>query len=58
MILPLLVSGCVSAVSDSALCSGTAAERTAHAQALAVDGGDRSVQTGQALIAKLDAGCG
>lgn len=52
------VSGCASAVSDSALCGGTERARTAHAAALAKDGGPLSLATGRALIATLDAGCG
>jgi hypothetical protein len=56
--LTLLVSGCVTVTSDSAVCDGTAALRTVHAAALVEDGGDRSIVTGQALIATLDAGCG
>jgi hypothetical protein len=56
--LMLLVSGCASAVSDRAICDGTIADRSAHAAALAQDGGDLSVTTGQVLIQKLDAACG
>jgi len=55
--LMLLASGCTIAVSNSALCDGTAAARTEHAAALAVDGGDASVVTGARLIMMLDAGC-
>ena len=53
----LLVSGCVSVGSGKAICDATAALRTLHAEALAEDGGDRSVVTGQSLISVLDAGC-
>ena len=53
----MLVSGCVTVTSPNAICSGTKALRTVHAEALVVDGGDRSVLTGQALIATMDAGC-
>lgn len=56
--LMLLVSGCASAVSDRAICDGTSADRSVHAAALAQDGGDLSVITGQVLIRKLDAACG
>ena len=56
-ILPLL-SGCVSAASDAAVCDGTKAARREHAAALAVDGGNRSVLTGAKLIRLVDAGCG
>jgi hypothetical protein len=51
------VSGCAGAVSSSAICDATAAPRTAHAAALAADGGARSLRTGEVLIAILDAGC-
>lgn len=65
MILTLLVAGCMSAqpveappkVSGEALCDGLDPLVNAHASALAADGGDRSVVTGQALIASYDAGC-
>ncbi len=53
----MLVTGCVTVASDSAICSGTEALRTVHAKALVEDGGDRSVVTGQALIATMDVGC-
>ena len=53
----LLVSGCVSVGSGKAICDATAALRTLHAEALAEDGGDRSVVTGQTLISVLDYGC-
>jgi len=58
MILAFSVTGCGIAVSDRAICDGTSADRTAHAAALARDGGDLSVTTGAALIRKLDAACG
>ena len=54
----MLVSGCASVGSSEAICDATDALRRVHAQALVSDGGDRSVVTGQALIATLDAGCG
>lgn len=57
-ILASSVTGCMSAVSDRAICDGTSADRTVHAAALARDGGDLSVTTGAALIRKLDAACG
>ena len=56
--LAMLVSGCGIEVSDSAICDGLAEDVTAHAAALAEDGGDRSVQTGARLIRRFDAGCG
>lgn len=56
-ILALPVAGCVSGASGNALCDGTEAARREHAEALAVDGGDRSVVTGAQLIRLMDAGC-
>lgn len=56
--LSSLASGCASVASDSAICAATERERAAHAAALAADGGDQSIRTGRALIAKIDAGCG
>jgi len=47
----------VSVVNDSAICHGTEVSRTAHAAALAADGGDRSVITGAYLIRQIDAAC-
>ena len=58
MILLLPAGSCMSGASAPAICDGTAALRTAHAAALAQDGGELSVASGQALIMKLDAGCG
>lgn len=66
MTLPLLVAGCVSAQGPLALapapradavCDGLRPAVDAHAEALAADGGDRSVVTGQRLIASYDAAC-
>ena len=51
------VIGCVSAVNNSAICDGTAAARTKHAAALAVDGGNSSIKTGAQLIMMIDAAC-
>ncbi|MBC7181303.1 MAG: hypothetical protein H5U14_14620 [Roseovarius sp.] len=56
--LPPLLSGCGIAVIEAALCEGTASATTAHAAALAADGGPRSLDTGALLIRQLDAGCG
>jgi len=56
--LTLPVTGCVSASGNRAICDGTVQARTAHAEALAQDGGDLSVVTGAHLIRLLDAGCG
>jgi hypothetical protein len=58
MILMLPVSGCVSAVSGTGVCEATAPATTAHAAALASDGGPASLVTGQRLIVRLDAACG
>lgn len=67
MILPLLAAGCVSgqapqpvapARQADAVCDGLRASVDAHAEALVADGGDRSVVTGQRLIARYDAACG
>ena len=58
MIPLFFVIGCVSVASSGAICDGTKSARTAHAAALAQDGGDLSVVTGAHLIRLLDAGCG
>lgn len=57
LMMPVSACAPASTGSHSAICGGTHAARTAHTEALLQDGGDRSVVTGQALIAKLDAGC-
>jgi hypothetical protein len=54
--LTLIAAGC-STVATEPLCSRTEAPRTAHAAALANDGGPQSVSTGRTLIAMIDAGC-
>jgi len=56
--LTLLVSGCTTGASDSAICDGTVSSRRDHAAALASDGGDLSVLTGANLISQIDAACG
>ena len=56
MTLTLAVSSCVIG-NPAAICDGTVRLRDAHADALLLDGGDRSVATGAALIGALDAGC-
>lgn len=56
IILAMLASGCAS-VNQIAICDGTRQERDALADALLLDGGDVSLVAGQALIAKIDAGC-
>ena len=57
MTLLPFATGCVSAASNSAVCDGSRAARSAHAAALADDGGPQSVVTGARLIKLLDAGC-
>jgi hypothetical protein len=57
MILLFFATSCVNVASQSAICDGTAATRTAHAAALAEDGGDLSVTTGARLIRQIDAAC-
>ena len=57
LILTLLVSGCATAPSTSAICDGTVQSRTDHAAALAADGGPLSLVTGAFLIQQIDAGC-
>lgn len=59
MILPLLVAGCTNAPppSNRAICDGLTPWIDKHAAALVVDGGDKSVVTGQNLVAKFDAAC-
>lgn len=54
----LLVTSCgIVRVNEDAICDGTQRLRDAHTDALISDGGQRSVKTGAALIAALDAGC-
>lgn len=55
--LTLAVSSCVIGSNPAAVCDGTVRLRDSHADALLFDGGDRSVQTGAALIGTLDAYC-
>lgn len=58
MTLPFFAAACVSgATNETAICDGTAAALTAHAAALAVDGGPQSLVTGDRLVRLLDAGC-
>ena len=54
----LLVTSCgIVRVNEDAVCNGTERLKDAHTDALLSDGGRRSVKTGAALIAALDAGC-
>ena len=55
--LTLLVSGCATVPNSAAICDGTERLRDTHTEALLADGGDKSVLSGAALIAALDAGC-
>ena len=55
---PLIALGSCMSVNQSAICDGTLRLRDAHADALIEDGGQKSIKTGAALIASLDAGCG
>jgi hypothetical protein len=58
VMIPLFfVIGCVKEANEAAICDGTAVARTAHAAALAQDGGVMSISTGAYLIRVLDAGC-
>lgn len=57
LMLMLLVTGCARGVSSNAICDATKDSRTAHAAALADDGGDKSVMTGAYLIAQIDVAC-
>ena len=57
MLAMTLVSGCATVSNPNAICDGTVSLRDTHTQALIEDGGNRSVVTGAALIAALDAGC-
>ena len=56
--LPIFVSGCAATLaSGPAICAGTENARKAHAQALLVDGGPQSQETGVRLLDGLEAGC-
>ena len=55
--LTLLVSGCVSVASESALCPGIEDALAAHSSALAASPDDASVLTGDVLVRKIDAFC-
>jgi hypothetical protein len=60
LILPLmlLLQGCANvSISDSALCAGLDPLISAHADALIIDGGPKSLVTGDQLITGYDAGC-
>ena len=59
MMSAMLLTGCDLAIpiSADAICDGTRQARADHAAALVADGGPRSLVTGQALIAQVDAGC-
>ena len=54
----LLLTGCANGSSNqSGVCDGTLSLRDTHAEGLIEDGGDKSLVTGAALIAALDAAC-
>ena len=56
--LVVAVSGCSSGVgSIGALCDATEMLRDAHTDALLLDGGHQSIETGAALIAAVDGSC-
>lgn len=57
-LMPLAISCAPVTGSLSAYCDARAPLADAHAEALLVDGGDQSVQTGAALIGVGDAVCG
>jgi hypothetical protein len=60
LILPLmlLLIGCANVnTNDSALCAGLNPLVDAHADALIVDGGPKSLVTGDKLVTGYDAGC-
>lgn len=57
LMLTLPLAGCVTGVSQKAICDGTASARTDHAKALVADGGNLSLVTGANLISKIDAAC-
>jgi hypothetical protein len=59
LILPLLVSGCATAIptSGEAICAATRQGRAAHAAALAATPDDRVAVSGANLIETIDAAC-
>lgn len=57
VMLMLIVSGCATEGSLKVLCDRTVQSRNHHAEALGIDGGDRSVTTGRVLISQIDAAC-
>ena len=57
VIVLLIVTGCASAGSLKVLCDRTVVSRNNHAEALGIDGGNKSVTTGRVLISQIDAGC-
>ena len=58
LMLVLLLTGCGQGkVNDSAICSGLDPLVNSHADALIVDGGPKSLVTGERLITGFDAGC-
>jgi len=58
MMLVVAVSGCSSVGgSIGALCNATEVLRDDHTDALLLDGGHQSIETGAALIAAVDGSC-
>ena len=60
MILVLLVASCSTVKlidSDSAICDGLDPLVNTHVDALLVDGGPKSLITGERLVSGFDAGC-
>jgi hypothetical protein len=60
MMLMLLVAGCSTVKlidSDRAICDGLDPLVDSHVEALLVDGGPKSLLTGDRLVSGFDAGC-
>lgn len=56
-LLLMLLSGCGTVVSDSALCDATAQARDQAAAAVLIDGGEQSIIAVANLLQLLDKGC-
>ena len=57
LMTPFAVACTSAATNDRALCDGLDRPMTEHAAALAHDGGQRSLQTGDRLVRIYDAAC-
>ena len=56
--LAVLASGCTNgSVNVAAICDATVHLRDKHTDALLIDGGNQSIETGADLLAALDHGC-